>query len=233
MPFICLLTEVVSQNFFVKLRNHFLPRIRELHQLQAESHPERHRPGLISNVGRTSYNDHEASKFVFLQNDRIYNHKLSRFHFTTYDVHRGTDIINPGTSRCNVMFLADEADGTEAPSNPHCFLYARVLGIYHANVIYTGPDMCDYEARRLDFLWVRWYEVVDPASSGWASSRLDSVRFPPMNGENAFDFVDPKDVLRGCHVMPIFAKGMRHPDGVGVSRYAKDAKDYNRYYIGR
>jgi hypothetical protein len=77
MPFICLLTEVVSQNFFIKLRNHLLPHIQELHQLHAELHPERYRLGLTSNVGRTSYSNHEVSKSVFLQNDWIYNHKLS------------------------------------------------------------------------------------------------------------------------------------------------------------
>jgi hypothetical protein len=177
--------------------------------------------------------DDDMCKFVFLKKDTIYHHRLSRFHFTTYDVRRGTDIINPGTSRCNIMFLASNAGTSDGSATEHRFLYARVLGVYHANVVYTGPGMRDYEARRLDFLWVRWYEVVDPANSGWHKSRLDSVRFPSLNGDNAFGFVDPKDVLRGCHVIPNFAKGKRHVDGVGMSRCAKDGKDYNCYYIGR
>jgi hypothetical protein len=54
-----------------------------------------------------------------------------------------------------------------------------------------------------------------------------------MNSEDAFDFVDPKDVLRGCHIMPNFAKGKRHVDGVSISRCAKDADDYHQYYVGR
>jgi len=93
--------------------------------------------------------------------------------------------------------------------------------------------MHDYEARRLDFLWVRWYEVVDPEASGWRSSRLDSIRFPPMNEADAFGFVDPKDVLRGCHILPNFAKGKRQPDGISISHCAKDGRDYNQYYVGR
>jgi hypothetical protein len=93
--------------------------------------------------------------------------------------------------------------------------------------------MRDYEARRFDFLWVRWYEVVDPASSGWKGSTLDRVRFPPIHGIDSFDFVDPKDVLRGCHILPCFAKGKRHESGVGISRCARDGKDYNLYYVGR
>jgi hypothetical protein len=167
---------------------------------------------------------------VYFKNDSIYPHKLTRFFFTTYDMRRGVDIINPSTSRRDVMLLADRMDDS---SDQHHFLYARVIGAYHANVIYTGPGMLDYQARRLDFLWVRWFEVVDPASSGWTSSRLDSLRFSPMNGEYAFDFIDPKDVLRGCHILPAFAKGKRHENGKGISHFAKDGKDYKRYYVGR
>jgi hypothetical protein len=105
------------------------------------------------------------------------------------------------------MLLADDAEGSLIPANPHHFLYARVLGGYHVNAIYTGPGMHDFESRRFDFLWVRWFEVVNPGSSGWSNSKLDSVRFPPMNENRSFGFVDPKDVLRGCHILPVFAKG--------------------------
>jgi hypothetical protein len=168
--------------------------------------------------------------FVFLRNDNIYEHKRIHFHFTTYDVQRGTDIVNPGTSRCNVMLLADDATSS---SCPHRFLYARVLGIYHTNVIYTGPVARDHEPCRIDFLWVRWFEVVDPLSSGWSRARLDLVRFPPMHQTSSFDFVDPREVLRGCHIIPAFAKGRRQANGDGVSRCAKDGEDYHFYYVSR
>jgi hypothetical protein len=131
------------------------------------------------------------------------------------------------------MLLASHEDGSASSSVAHHFLYARVLGAYHANVIYTGPGMRDYNARRFDFLWVQWFEIIDPASSGWYNSTLDTVRFPPMHHDDSFGFVDPKDVLRGCHILPAFAKGKRHTNGVGVSRCAKDGKDYKFYYVGR
>src|SRR6267378_4650399 len=126
----------------------------------------------------------------------------------------GTDIINPGTSRCNIMLLADN---TNAIDCLHHFLYAQVLGAYHANVIYTGPGMYNYEAHCFDFLWVQWYKVIDPKSSGWDNLRLDSVHFLPMNREDAFGFVDPNDVLRRCHIMPIFAEGKRQVNGISIS----------------
>src|ERR1700733_9445386 len=160
-------------------------------QEEAESLPK----CSASNTGSLMSLEGDACDFVFFRKDCIYHHKLLQFHFTTYDVQRRTDIVNPGTSHCHVMLLANHADGSADSSDSHHFLYARVLGAYHVNVIYTGPGMQDYEARCFNFLWVRWFEIIDPASSGWASSTLDSVHFPPMHGNHLFGFVDPKDVL--------------------------------------
>ncbi len=115
------------QNFNPKLKQYLLPRVVVQHLMEAESAETL--DIRVASSGALEEN------FVFLKNDNIYEHKRVHFHFTTYDVRRGTDIVNPGTSRCNVMFLADDA---MSPSCPHRFLYARVLGIYHANVIYTA-----------------------------------------------------------------------------------------------
>lgn len=221
------------QNFLPKLREHLLPRIQAtLHQ---ETGPlsEHLYVREASNIGSSHNPGGNLCDFVFFKKDCIYRHKLIRFHFTTYDVRRGTDIINPGTSRCNIMLLADHQDGSVSYSNQHHFRYARVLDAYHANVIYTGPGMRNYDARRFNFLWVRWFEVTNPASSGWNNRTLDSVHFPPMHTKNSFGFVDPKDVLRGSHILPAFAKGKRQANEVGISRCAKDGKDYKLYYIGR
>lgn len=175
----------------------------------------------------------DASNFIFFKNDRIFQHKLSRFNFTTYDVRRSADIIKPETTRRNIMLVSDDHVVSDGEGDPQHFLYARVLGAYHAQVIYTGPGMLDYKPRRLDFLWVRWYEVMDTTQTGWKNSKLDKVRFPPIDSENAFGFVDPHDVLRSCHIIPAFKEGMCYSDGVGLSKCAKDADDYNEYYVGR
>jgi len=167
---------------------------------------------------------------VLVKNDRMYNHRMIRFNYTTYDVRRSQDVINPGTLHRDIMLLADPS-GMDAQSC-HRFLYARVLGIYHVNVVYTGKGMLDYSSRRLDFLWVWWFQHVG-MTAGWQKLTLDSVRFPPMASEAAFGFVDPSDVLRGCHIIPTFAKGKVHTDGVGLSRCAGDSKDWCEYYIGR
>jgi hypothetical protein len=220
------------QNFLPKLREHILPRIQGILR-QEVAQPEHSGFGTAPDTIPAPFPDLDACASIFLKNDRIYQHRLMRFHFTTYDVRRGTDIINPSTFHHNIMLLTGDADASDGSTKTHHFLYARVLGAYHVNVVYTGPGMRDYNARRLDFLWVRWYEVEDSSSSGWYSLKLDRIHFPPLDREAAFGFVDPKDVLRGCHVMPVFAKGKKHPDGVGISRCARDGRDYHQYYVGR
>jgi len=84
----------------------------------------------------------------------------------------------------------------------------------------------------LQLFRVRWYQVVDPGSSGWHNSTLDTVHFLPMHEDNSFGFVDLDDVLQGCHILPTFAKGKQEGANVNVSRCAKDTKDYLLYYVG-
>lgn len=165
----------------------------------------------------------------------MYAHQIVRLNYTTYDVRRAQDVINPKTSHCNIMLLSKdpitslEEDASEEPSTKHPFLYAQVIGIYHVNVIYTGPGMVNYSPTRFDFLWVRWYEHIPQGSN-----RLDQLTFPAMSSEGAFGFVDPTDVLRSCHIIPSFHQGTFREEGeAGISGCARDSDDSKAYYIGR
>ncbi|KAI0058498.1 hypothetical protein BV25DRAFT_1810603 [Artomyces pyxidatus] len=211
------------EDFSVKLQKHLLPRLLEALKKEEATRPSIWRTA-SNDEGMASLAAEDPSSFVYLKNERIYHHKRTYFHFTTYDVKRGSDLINPGTPRYNIMLLDDGDTG-------HRYMYARVLGMYHANVLYTGPGSLDFETRHMDFLWVRWYEVMDPELSGW--DRLDFLSFPPIEGPDAFGFVDPNDVLRGCHIVPDFNSGYRHDDRASLSRCVKDGNDYMRYYVSR
>lgn len=161
---------------------------------------------------------------VLFDKNRIYRHQLARFNHTTYDVRRGQDIIHPNTSHCNIMLIAANTDAGVEPV--HRFLYARVLGIYHANVIYKGPQSMDNRPLRMEFLWVRWYTWIQSHNN----LQFDRLTFPPMANKNSFGFVDPAAVLRGCHIILAFSSGKVHTDGCGLSRCAKDANDWSYYY---
>lgn len=169
---------------------------------------------------------------VVLKHDRFYKHNTMRVNYTTYDVRRGEDVIHAGSSHCDIVML--NSAFAEDP-NTHPFCYAHVLGIFHANVIYLGEKNTDYRPRRLEFLWVRWYKVKGArARSGWTTRKLDRVHFLPMaNNQDAFGFLDPADILRGCHIIPAFSGGRMHPDGKSLSKLSQDQNDWFAYYVNR
>lgn len=176
--------------------------------------------------------------FIFFKSERMYAHRIVRFNYTTYDVRRAQDVVNPRTSHRNIMLLdkyaeSDISSEEHATSTTHPFLYAQVIGIYHVNVIYTGPGMVTYNSTRFDFLWVRWYEHI-PSDLPY---QLDRLSFPAISSDGAFGFVDPADVLRSCHIIPAFGQleGTHQEEGeAGVSQCARsDFGDSKVYYIGR
>ena len=200
------------QDFVPKLKAHLLPRMREIHSGKEGNESEPDEPPPITPV--------------IFKGNRIYRHNILRINYTTYDMRRETDVINPRTQHCDILLLA--RDGSN-----HQFCYARVLAIFHANIIYTGSGSKDFLPCRIEFLWVRWLELVD-ASAAWGACLLDKVRFVPMNqADSAFGFVDPGDVLRSCHLVPAFATGKLHTDGMVFSRNARDSEGWKQYYANR
>lgn len=114
------------------------------------------------------------------------------------------------------------------------FCYGRVLAICHVEAVYVGPGMEGYRPHRVEFLWVRWYRHTGQASEGdWSARKLNCIQFMPMNMDDAFGFIDPSEVLRGCHIVPKFAKGKLHVDGKGLSHCARDQSDWVEYYVNR
>lgn len=211
------------QDFIQKLKLHLLPRLQEIHSESGGGPRQSHAASQCPDT-QDSYS--LLSQVIFKGN-RLFQHPLLRVNYTTYDLRRETDTVNPSTDHRNVMMLApaDSPDG-------HPFSYARVLGIYHANVIFSGPESQDYLARRLEFLWVRWLEPMDQ-QAGWEYCRLDKVQFIPMARHDAFGFIDPADVLRASHIIPAFADGKAHSDGIAMSVNARDGDDWRSYHINR
>lgn len=168
---------------------------------------------------------------IFFKNDLVYRHNVLTINYTTYDVRRAQDSINPRTEHCDIMLLADDTC--------HQYRYARVLGIYHANVIYSGRGsggQVDHRSRRMEFLWVRWFENIHDTSvqHGWQKGSLDELKFHRITGKEAFGFVDPGDVLRGCHLIPRFLLGKsRNEGGKPRSVLAQENNDWKSYYVNR
>ena len=72
----------LEQNFFSKLREHLLPCIQVVLQLEAEFCPELSTRTDTFLLGM----DDTASNSVYFKNESLYQHKIIRFNFTTYDM---------------------------------------------------------------------------------------------------------------------------------------------------
>ena len=80
--------------------------------------------------------------------NRLYSHQTMRIHYTTYDNRRAYDSINPRTHP-DIMMLSYET----LPEGQlrHPYWYARVVGIFHVDVRYTGTE-CDSDSVSLSTL---------------------------------------------------------------------------------
>lgn len=150
-------------------------------------------------VDEREFSDDERDLIQF-RNKRIYGHRRLRINYTTYDVRRSQDSINPRTRPDIMVLSSNKEDGA------HPYWYARVIGIFHCLVRHRGLDGSDGDFQRVEFLWVRWY--TDPVNEcGWAKKRLPRLRFVQHDKPDAFGFVNPADVIRGIHIIPAFYYG--------------------------
>lgn len=115
-------------NFLPRLKDHLLSRIL----------------GCQYDGDETEFSSAEHAQVLFV-NDRIFQHKVIRVNYTTYDLRRSQDSLNPCT-HADIMVLGHEDDDT------HPYWYAHILGIFHANIIYRGGDTTSVEPQQMNFL---------------------------------------------------------------------------------
>ena len=172
----------------------------------------------------------EQREAVQISQNHIYEHGVLRVNYTSYDVRRAQDSINPQT-HSDVMVLSHD-DDTGPNGILHPYWYARVLGIFHMMVHYTRLNTQSTDEQRMDFLWVRWFGVDPDVRTGWRARRLPAIGFVPDSDPDAYGFVDPQEVLRGAHLLPAF----NHDQATNVLdsetnvRRANEVDDWNLYY---
>ena len=88
-----------------------------------------------------------------IKDNSIFSVKTLKVHYTTYDVRRDYDTINPDR-RCFVMVHSPETE-TDPDASP--YWYAQVLGIYHTEALcLKNGNIPDEGYEAIEFLWVRW-----------------------------------------------------------------------------
>ncbi|KAG6906289.1 hypothetical protein DXG01_014753 [Tephrocybe rancida] len=111
--------------FSVDLQSHLLSRLKLLLGIPAvESGPKDLQSPL--------------AEWVFYKGDALYHHNILRINYTSYDIRRLQDVLNPGTDHHDIILLRRHREPTQ-----HQYRYARILRIYHVNAIYNGPTQWD------------------------------------------------------------------------------------------
>jgi hypothetical protein len=171
---------------------------------------------------------------VIIENNEIYRHKVLRVNYTTYDLRRGQDSLNPRVAgHSDFMVLSPETE--ESNEDPHPYWYGRILGIFHATVRHVGPLSRSSEPQCMEFLFVRWFGRDMTPRSGWKAKRLLRLGFVPGNNGMAFGFVDPSQVIRAVHLIPAFAWGLTTkylPTSRIARPFSEPTEDWQLYYVG-
>jgi hypothetical protein len=163
---------------------------------------------------------------INIDNNIIYQHKVFRLNYTTYDLRRCQDSINPWT-KADIMMVSQE-DRNEPNWQPYWF--ARVIGIFHTFITMRGVKKAP---ERIDFLWVRWFGRTTEQRGGWRARHLHGLSFHNSNDPGAFGFLDPALVVRGIHLIPAFRYGQTGdllPPSV-VREPSEKHLDWCMYYV--
>jgi hypothetical protein len=131
------------------------------------------------------------------------------------------------------MLLSHEEASNETDAHP--YWYARIVGIFHVDVVHLGPKSASPDKCRLDFLWVRWFGRDVSFRAGWTAKRLHRLGFLDADRPGAFGFLDPAQVIRGVHIIPAFAHGrtaelLSPPQSVARLPLQEDS-DWCYYYV--
>ncbi|KAJ7572925.1 hypothetical protein C8J56DRAFT_1067270 [Mycena floridula] len=119
------------------------------------------------------------------------------------------------------MVLAGEND-----QSGHPYWYACVIAIFHAHVQYRGG-----QAKQTDFLFVCWYVLDTTFNAGFKAKRLFRVGFGKSTDLETFGFINPADMLRAVHLIPVFSLGRtKQLFSKSVARRDDEQDEYYRRY---
>ncbi len=86
---------------------------------------------------------------------------------------------------------------------------------------------------RIDFAWVRWFGFDASHRSGFTAKRPHYVGFVDGTDPGAFGFLNPDDIIRAVHLIPVYKLGQTPeflPPSIARRPEDKD-QDYERYSV--
>ncbi|KAJ7115737.1 hypothetical protein C8R44DRAFT_880156 [Mycena epipterygia] len=171
----------------------------------------------------------EDRNTIRITKNRIYTTTLLRVNYTTYDVRRDQDVLNPRAQ----SFVMVRSPETEAGAHP--YWYTQILGVFNATVFRVTPTERT-SSTIMEFLWVRWLGIEPGYRAGIKKARLPKVGFVPESDAYGFGFLDPTQVIRGSHLIPDFNNGRTNDllateEETAARSSPLDTEDWANYYV--
>ncbi|KAJ3524830.1 hypothetical protein NM688_g8495 [Phlebia brevispora] len=151
----------------------------------------------------------EDRRNIVIVGDRLYRHKAIRVNYTTYDLRRAQDSLNPRT-HADIMVQSHE---DEDERDPHPYWYARIVGVFHVYVQDFRETTKTHERQCLE------------------SYGCDG--FVNDDDPDAFGFISPDDIIRAAHLIPAFHHGTTDeylPPSI-VRPASDNDEDWVYYYV--
>ncbi|KZT60991.1 hypothetical protein CALCODRAFT_447836, partial [Calocera cornea HHB12733] len=123
-------------------------RMRQLFTLRLKNHLLACLTGKPQHGSNSDFSREERAELLVLQN-RLHWHMVCRINYTTYDVRHAQDTINLRRGQSDIMIPS-----VEDPTDTHPYWYARVIKIFHVNVLHAPSRIT--MPQRQDVLFVRW-----------------------------------------------------------------------------
>lgn len=163
---------------------------------------------------------------VIITGNKIFKHNALCVNYMMYDMLRDQDVLKP---QSDFMILASE-DETNYP-----YWYRRIVGIFHANIIYEGAGHSD-KPQRMEFLWVWWFgqDLGSHYQDGWCTCHLPHIGFVPHDDPGTFGFLNLTLVIWAIHTIPVFSLDQTNSllPSHTVAHPEKDKdEDWAMYYI--
>ena len=170
----------------------------------------------------------QRNELRLLNLDRVIESKILRINYTSYDIRRAYDSLR-SDCRSFLMTLSREDD-----PDRHPFWYCQLVRAFRIDVHYC-PGGVSRSKETLEVLWVRWLGNDPGHKWGFKYGALPKIGFVPERGDSpAFGFLDPSLVIRGCHLLPVFADGRTSHllwEGESVARLRGETDDWAAYYV--
>jgi hypothetical protein len=135
------------------------------------------------------YSDQQANRVVIVK-ERLYVHKTLRIHYTTYDLQRSSDYLNPSTD-AHAIVRTDEEAGYK-------HRYCRIILVFH--VLVRDAKHPERGEKRRDVCFVRWLRPAEDFKSGFEIMKPPRVEFFDKDDASAFGFINPKNIIRRVHM---------------------------------